>query len=237
MLGGTLDARRLAAALTEGALDAVYSIAGRTEASIPVPLPLRIGGFGGATGLADFIRTENISHVVDATHPFAARISANAVAACAATGTPLIALERAAWDGTGCIHVPDIKGAVAALPDRPTRVFLAIGRQNLDAFAGLPHHWVLRLIDPAPQPLAGAEVIVSRGPFTTEDDTALMQSRNIQIVVAKNAGGSGARAKLDAARVLGIPVILIARPYIPPRRTLHRVRDVMDWLHATPRGV
>jgi precorrin-6A/cobalt-precorrin-6A reductase len=235
LLGGTSEASAMARALAGAGVEAVFSYAGRTASPIAQPLPVRIGGFGGMEGLADYLREQGITHLVDATHPFAAQISANAVAACAQTGTALMALEREAWapqDGDDWRIVPDLEAAVAALPSDPARVFLAIGRQNLDAFAGLPHHYLLRLVDPAPQPLSGASVMVDRGPFTVAGDLALMQAHGITHVVAKNAGGSGAAAKLEAARRLHLPVILIERPFVPARPVCRSVEAVMRWLHA-----
>ena len=236
VLGGTGDANRLADALVRARIDAIYSYAGRTKIPLPHALPTRIGGFGGAAGLADFISSEAITHVIDATHPFAAEMSRHAVEACAATTTPLLALERTPWTRTAgdrWVEVADIAAAVDALPDAPTRVFLAIGRQHLAPFAVKPQHaYMLRLVD-APDdklPLQDAEVIVSRGPFTLEDDRTLMQARGITWLVARNAGGDGARAKIDAARELKLPVIMIARPDLPERPRVERVEDVLAWL-------
>lgn len=229
--------------LAKEGLDAVYSYAGRTAVPEQPPLPCRIGGFGGVEGLADWLRAEGVSAVIDATHPFAAQMSRNAVAACANLGLPLIALERAPWraePGDTWTRVPDIPAAVAALPASPTRVFLAIGRQSLAPFAAQTQHsYLLRLVDP-PQgelPLAGATVVVDRGPFTVENDLALMRREGVDLVVAKNAGGSGAVAKITAARSLGLPVIMIDRPAVPPRRTVSAPEDVLRWLHGIDRGV
>ena len=236
LLGGTGDANALAAALARARVDTIYSYAGRTQIPLPHALPTRIGGFGGAAGLADFIRQEKITHVIDATHPFAAEMSRHAVEACAVTNTPLIALERAPWmrtTGDNWVEVADINAAVTALPDSPSRVFLAIGRQHIAPFAAKPQHaYTLRLVD-APEgalPLSNAEVIVSRGPFTLEGDLELMGSRKIEILVARNSGGSGARAKVDAARKLGIPVVMIARLALPERRRVENIGEVMAWL-------
>jgi precorrin-6A/cobalt-precorrin-6A reductase len=236
ILGGTGDANRLADALTRAGIDAIYSYAGRTKIPLPHALPTRIGGFGGAAGLAEFIHSEQITHVIDATHPFAAEMSRHAVEACAATTTPLLALERAPWMRTAddrWIEVADIAAAVDALPDAPSRVFLAIGRQHLAPFAAKPQHaYTLRLVDTPDDalPLPNAEVIVSRGPFTLADDRALMQARGIAWLVARNAGGIGARAKIDAARELELPVIMIARPELPERPRVECVEDVLAWL-------
>lgn len=217
-------------------MDAIYSYAGRTKIPLGHSLPTRIGGFGGAGGLAAFIRQENITHVIDATHPFAAEMSRNAVDACAATGTSLIALEREPWKpvaGDRWIEVPDLTAAVGALPEAPARVFLAIGRQHLAPFAARPQHaYTLRFVDPhdGPLPLPHADVIVSRGPFTLTGDLDLMRSRGIEWIVARNAGGDGARAKIDAARQLDLPVIMIARPALPERLRVESVEDVLAWL-------
>ncbi|NEY91532.1 cobalt-precorrin-6A reductase [Tabrizicola oligotrophica] len=244
VLGGTTEASRLAHALADAGLEAVFSYAGRTEAPIAQPLPMRIGGFGGAAGLEAYLAREGISHVVDATHPFAAQMSRNAIAACAATGTPLVTLERPAWlagPGDDWQGVADVEAAVAALPDIPARVFLAIGKQTLAPFAAKPqHHYLLRLVDPpeAPLPLPQASVVIARGPFDAEADTALLRAHAITHVVAKNAGGVGAEAKLIAARALHLPVILIDRPALPTRRVVATVAEVMDWLsHPATAGV
>jgi precorrin-6A/cobalt-precorrin-6A reductase len=244
VLGGTTEASQLARSLAAAGMDAVFSYAGRTEAPVAQPLPTRVGGFGGVAGLQAWLQAEGISHVVDATHPFAAQMSGNAITACAALGLPLLALERPAWvaqTGDQWQHVPDIEAAVAALPDAPARVFLAIGRQNLAAFAAKPQHcYLLRLVDAvADLPLPQTEVVLARGPFTLEGDRALLQDHAITHVVAKNAGGSGAEAKLAAARALALPLVLIDRPFIPARCSVATVAEVMDWLaaHAADRGV
>lgn len=237
LLGGTADALAMAAELVRAGLPAVYSVAGRTEAPALPALPCRSGGFGGVPGLAAYLRAEKITHVVDATHPFAAQMSRNAVAACAAAGLPLIALERATWapgPGDRWRSFSGLPEIAAALPKAATRIFLAIGRQNLDLFAAHPqHHYLLRLVDP-PQglPLARAEVVVSKGPFTAEGDLALMRAHRTELVIAKNAGGAAASAKLEAARTLGIPVWLAERPTIPDRPRAGRPQEVMDWLAA-----
>lgn len=242
ILGGTSDASLLAEAVARAGIDAVYSYGGRTRAPADQPLPTRIGGFGGVSGLADTIRREGITHVIDATHPFAAEMSRNAVAACAETGTPLIALERAPWTkvpGDDWIDVADVTAAVAALPEAPANVFLAIGRQHIAPFAMKPQHgYTLRFVDPpeAALPFA-AEMIVSRGPFALDGELEMMRTRGIAWIVARNSGGDGARAKIDAARMLGLPVIMISRPELPRRRRVESVTDVMQWLgHSTRLG-
>lgn len=238
LLGGTTEAAQMARALAEAGVDAIYSYAGRTESPMAQPLPLRVGGFGGVAGLADYLQAEEITHVIDATHPFAAQMSLNAISACTETGTPLIVLERAPWvagAGDDWTHVPDIPAAVAALSGPPRRMFLAIGRQHLAPFAAQgQHRYLLRLVDPPtdPLPLPQADVVIARGPFHEADDIALLQAHRIDLVVAKNAGGKGAVAKIAAARALKLPVLMIDRPVLPPRRVAHEVPEVMAWLHA-----
>ncbi|TFW57765.1 cobalt-precorrin-6A reductase [Bradyrhizobium sp. MOS001] len=235
ILGGTADASLLAAEIARAGIDAVYSYGGRTRAPADQPLPTRIGGFGGVSGLADYIRRERITHAIDATHPFAAEMSRHAVQACAQTGTPLIALERAPWTkapGDTWIEVADVTAALAALPETPAKMFLAIGRQHIAPFASKPQHtYTLRFVDPpeAPLPFA-ADVIVSRGPFTFDGELEMMRTRGIAWIVARNSGGDGARAKIDAARMLGLPVIMIARPKLPERLRVESVAEIMQWL-------
>ena len=232
----------LATAIARAGIGAVYSYGGRTRAPADQPLPTRIGGFGGASGLADYVRRERITHVIDATHPFAAEMSRNAVEACTETATPLIALERAPWTkapGDNWIEVVDVNAAVAALPEVPANVFLAIGRQHIAPFATKPQHtYTLRFVDPpeAPLPFA-ADMIVSRGSFTLDGELELLRTRGIAWIVARNSGGDGARAKIDAARRLGLPVIMISRPELPARLRVESVVEVMQWLgHRTCLG-
>ncbi|MDA9394623.1 cobalt-precorrin-6X reductase [Bradyrhizobium sp. CCBAU 45394] len=242
ILGGTSDASQLAAEIARTGMDAVYSYGGRTRAPADQPLPTRIGGFGGLSGLADYIRREGITHVIDATHPFAAEMSRNAVAACAETGTPLIALERTPWaktPGDNWIEVGDVDAAVAALPESPANVFLAIGRQHIAPFGNKPQHaYTLRFVDPPEAPLPfPADVIVSRGPFTLDGELEMLRTRGVIWIVARNSGGDGARAKIDAARTLGLPVIMIARPELPERQRVESVAEIMQWLgHRTCLG-
>lgn len=214
----------------------MFSYAGRTARPAQQPLPCRIGGFGGVSGLVDYLRREGITHVVDATHPFAAQMSTNAVRACAEAGVGLVAFERPAWQsnpGDHWVHVADMAGAVAALPEAGARVFLAIGKQHVAEFAAKPkNHYLLRLVDApeAPLSLPDAKVIVARGPFEATGDEALMRQHKITHIVAKNAGGAGAEAKLSAARSLSLPVVMIDRPKVPARPVRGTVAEVMRWL-------
>lgn len=220
----------------------MLSYAGRVESPRAQPIPTRTGGFGGAEGLARFLTDGGFTRLIDATHPFAAQMSRNAIAAADLAGIPLIALEREPWQATAgdtWISVPDIAAAALALPEAPARVFLAIGRMHLDQFAQAPqHHYLLRLVDqPEALPLPDAHAIIARGPFGLADDLALLRTHRITHIVAKNAGGHGARAKIDAARELGLPVIMIDRPALPYRRIARSVDEVMAWLHSTDLGV
>jgi precorrin-6A/cobalt-precorrin-6A reductase len=236
ILGGTADANRLAAAVADDPrIDAILSYAGRTENPTPPPIAWRVGGFGGIDGMVDYLRAEDIARVIDATHPFAAQISAHAIAACAAAGVPLLALERPPWPrtpGDGWIEVDDVEAAADALGAAPRRVFLGIGRLHLKVFAAHPHHaYLVRVVDPprAPLPLA-AEVIVARGPFDRAGDRAMLSNYRADIVVARNAGGHSASAKIEAARDLKLPVVMVRRPSIQARQTVETVAEVLRWL-------
>ena len=237
LLGGTSGASELAQALYQTGVRACFSYAGVTQQPLAQPLPTRSGGFGGPEGLAAFIRTQGISHVVDATHPFAAQMSRNACEACAATGTALLALERAPWQaqpGDSWTEVASMADAASALPEAATRVFLAVGRKQLDAFATKPqHHYLLRLVDaplPGSLPLPRHTVVQGRGPFSLQDDLALLQQQGIAWLVAKNAGGPATRGKIDAARALGLPVVMVQRPVLPLRPRTESVAAVLHWL-------
>jgi len=234
----------LARLLAGAGADAIFSYAGRTDKPVVQPLPTRVGGFGGVAGLVEYLRAEQITHVVDATHPFAAQMSTNAVAACIEAGVALVGLERPGWpqgEGDRWTHVGDMARAVAILPSEGARVFLAIGKQHVSDFAVKPgNFYLLRLVDPpaGPLPLPNAKAVTARGPFDMASDRQLLDQHAITHIVAKNSGGTGARAKLDAARALGLPVVLIDRPHVPPRPVLDRPEAVMAWLdHSADLGV
>lgn len=221
MLGGTTEARELARlAAGDDRFEGTLSLAGMTRSPAPSPLENRIGGFGGADGLADYLRRNGIDVLVDATHPFASTISANAVAAAAAAGIPCIAVLRPAWEevpGDRWVHVPDIGSAADALGKEPRRVFLTIGRKDLAPFRdGARHSYVVRSVDPPPSDLLppNATVIAARGPFALADEERLFRDHRIDTIVTKNSGGPATAAKLAAARNLGIPVVMVDRP--PP---------------------
>ncbi|MEP1011237.1 MAG: cobalt-precorrin-6A reductase [Paracoccaceae bacterium] len=245
VLGGTTEATALCQRLAEDGITGTVSFAGRVKRPVRQPLPQRVGGFGGVEGLVDFLRVEGISHVIDATHPFAAQMSTNAIGACAQVNIPLMALTRTPWhtqSGDQWTNVPDIAAAVQALKGTPKRVMLAVGRMHLAEFApNSQHFYLLRLVDPpaVDLPFPRHAVVVERGPFSIDADLDLMKAHDIDLVVSKNSGGVGAYAKIAAARTLGLPVVMIDRPSIPKRLEAHSVEAVMDWLpHAlTDRGV
>lgn len=241
LLGGTSQASALARLLAQRGVAATLSYAGRTDTPLAQPIAMRIGGFGGIEGLVAYLRAERITHLVDATHPFAATMSAHAVEAARRASVAHVALTRPAWraqPGDRWTHVPDMAGAVAALAGPPRRVMLALGRMHVETFAAQPqHHYLLRFVDaPATPPgLPRHSLIVDRGPFSVEDDLRLMQVHGIDLVVSKNAGGTGAEAKIIAARQLGVPVVMIDRPTMPARTEMHAPQAVLRWLdHAGP---
>ena len=193
------------------------SLAGRTAAPLQQAGEVRIGGFGGADGLASWLRDHQVDVLVDATHPFATQISANARAAGQATGVTLIVLEREAWQrvaGDRWIEVASIDDAVAALGEQPQTVFLAIGRQELAPFRRAPQHkYVVRSVDPVgiDSELPHADYILDRGPFDEAAEQSLLRERGIGILVAKNSGGDATYGKIAAARDLGLPVVMVQR--------------------------
>ena len=248
ILGGTTEASALARSLAgDGRFAAILSLAGRTRAPILPPIPSRIGGFGGGSGLTAYLRAEKIDALIDATHPFAARMSANACDAAARTGVPLLRINRPAWQsvpGDRWLPVADMKQAAQALGHRPRRVLLTIGQQELAPFAAAPwHDYVIRSVDaPAPEALPPrAEIITARGPFAEPQERALLADRKIDVLVTKNSGGSATAAKLAAARALGLEVVMVVRPVVPPAPEVTNAQAALDWLAhqaaSTLRGV
>jgi precorrin-6A/cobalt-precorrin-6A reductase len=239
VLGGTAEARRLAAALhRDPAFAVTSSLAGRVAVPTLPRGDVRVGGFGGADGLAGWLRGHRTDAVVDATHPFAARMTANAVAATTATGVPLLVLRRPGWTagpGDRWHRVPDAAAAAAMLPRLGTRVFLATGSGDLAAFTGpVPDAWfLLRAVDPPPPPLpARHHLVLARGPFTADAERALLREHRIDVLVARDSGGELTAAKLVAARELGLPVVLLARPPAPDAPVVATVEEAVAWLAA-----
>lgn len=241
ILGGTGEARQLAGALAEHpGLHITLSLAGRTQNPAAQPVPVRVGGFGGAAGLAEYLRSERVELLIDATHPYAGQISRNAAEAVQAAGVELLQLRRPAWvagAGDDWRDVEDVAAAVEALGDAPRRVFLALGRQEVAAFAQAPQHvYVVRSVDPINWPtLEHATFITARGPFSADEDEALLREHGIEVIVAKNSGGSATFSKMEAARRLGIPVLLLKRPGWPDAPFVESVEEALAYLEK--RGV
>ena len=235
----TGEARRLAARLcARGGLRVVTSLAGRTSAPETLPGEVRVGGFGGAEGLARYLEDEGVNLMLDATHPFAARMAHNAAEAARLTGVPLITLMRPAWQpvaGDNWQTASGMAEAATLLGHEARRVFLAIGRQEVQAFrAAAQHHYLVRSVEPVePSHLpANAACILARGPFSEDDDIALLTEHRIDIVVAKNSGGTATYGKIAAARRLGLPVIMIDRPKPSGCATVANVDEAMAAIEA-----
>jgi precorrin-6A/cobalt-precorrin-6A reductase len=236
VLGGTIEARALANALSEGGHAVITSLAGRTTEPRRPQGEMRIGGFGGAAGLADYLRSAAIEAVIDATHPYASAISAYALEASAAADLPLLRLERAPWQphkGDRWIVADSLAACATVAPDLGRRAFLTIGVKELGSFRGVDNVWFLvRLVDrpPQPIPLTRHELILARGPFEAAAERDLMQRHRIDLVIAKNSGGESTYGKIAAARDLGLPVLLLRRPLLPPAPTATSIADAIAWL-------
>lgn len=249
LLGGTGEALRLARELDGSSrVHCISSLAGRTDHPVLPPGEVRIGGFGGRPGLVTYLMNEGIELVLDATHPFATQICHHAQKACEDLGIPRAKLVRPAWvpsPGDRWTMMPDIAAAAAFLRVHPARrIFLTLGRQDLAPFVPLAgandgdpgdgRWFLIRMIDPPDPdtPLPPGEVILGRGPFRPEDETALMRQHHIELLVTKNSGGSA--AKIAAAAELHLPVLMIDRPPLPPGEILRSVGEALAWinLHA-----
>lgn len=237
VLGGTTEASRLAVVLAEHReIEAVLSLAGRTRHPAASPLPVRIGGFGGTEGLVTTLREGGFRAVIDATHPFAARISANAAAACSRLVLPRAVCTRPPWrpkPGDQWIGVPDIAAAVPAIGPEAARVFVTTGRLELAAFQAAPQHdYLIRTIDPPDEGTLPPRhrVILARGPFSPEDEADLMAGAGIAVLVTKNSGGAASAGKVEAARRLGVRVIVVERPPAPGGEVLSGPEAALAWL-------
>lgn len=237
LLGGTAEARALAARLHPDA-DIVSSLAGRVpDPALPVG-PVRIGGFGGVPGLRNWLADNQITAVVDATHPFAATITAHAAQACEELGIPYLVLHRPPWDADGAIRVgSDAEAAEVIAAKGYSRVFLTTGRSGAGAFRDSDTWFLIRVVT-APEPAAlprNHHLLLSRGPYRYDDECALLDGYRIEALVTKNSGGEMTRAKLDAARNLGVDVVMIQRPVLPTGLTVvESVSAAGDWVLGQP---
>jgi precorrin-6A/cobalt-precorrin-6A reductase len=240
ILGGTTEARALTERLAPRAgLAVTLSLAGRTASPVPHPVPVRIGGFGGAHGLADHLAAARIDVLIDATHPYATVISENAAAAAREAKVAFVALRRPPWTavaGDRWTEVSNAAAAAAAIGPESRNVFVALGRNDLAPFAGAPQHrYLIRSVDPVEPPLRLPSVtyITARGPFGEAEDRALMSGHGIEVVVSKNSGGNAAYGKIAAARALGIDVIMLRRAPPPDVPAVGTVDEAVAWLdHA-----
>jgi len=239
ILGGTAEAASLARSLAEDygdRFDVTTSLAGRTRTPSPLPGQVRSGGFGGAEALADYLKDRRIAAVIDATHPFAAQISANAVIACDIANVPRLVLSRPGWSpqpGDNWVEFESVEAVAEALPRFGRRAFLTVGVQELAAFAALTDAWFLvRLIDTptAALPLTDYKVVTGRGPFSEDGERALMADYQIDVLVTKASGGAATAAKLEAARYLSVPVLMVRRPLAPAGPAVDNISAVIDWL-------
>lgn len=239
LLGGTGEARALAA-LLHPRVDLVSSLAGRVpDPALPVG-PVRIGGFGGAEGLRNWLQDNAITAVVDATHPFASTITRHAAAACAALAVPHLVLSRPPWDADGTTLVDsDAEAADAVAAQGYSRVFLTTGRSGVAAFRDSDGWFLIRVVtapDPAVLPRRH-RLLLSRGPYRYDDERDLMVRHGIDAIVTKNSGGAMTRAKLDAAQALGIDVVMIRRPALPPAvRVVGSVEEAEAWVLSRDSG-
>ena len=236
ILGGTGEARRLATALVDEGVDVLSSLAGRVADPHLPPGEARIGGFGGAAGLTAWLQAHPVRLVVDATHPFAATITASAAAACDVSGVPLLRLQRPGWTaqpGDDWRWVDSMAEAAAAVAGFGS-VFLSTGRKSLGAFAGLTARCLVRSVDPPEPPLpVRTTVVLARGPFTVDEELALLREHAVDVIVSKDSGGSMTAAKLTAARQLGVPVVLVRRPPLPAGvPVVGTVEEALAWVRS-----
>ncbi len=233
LLGGTAEARELAARL-HARVDVISSLAGRVpDPALPVG-PVRIGGFGGVEGLRQWLCDNDIDAVTDATHPFASTMTAHAAAVCAELNLPHVVLNRSPWDPAGATVVnSDTEAAEHVATRSYSRVFLTTGRSGAAAFRDSPAWFLIRVVtapDTADLP-PDHQLLFSRGPYRYDGERDLLTKHRIEVLVTKNSGGDLTRAKLDAARDLGIAVVMIERPTLPPGvHVIDSVDAAADWV-------
>lgn len=238
ILGGTAEARELAAGLVDLGIPVTTSLAGRVANPRLPAGDVRIGGFGGPRALASWLADNEVEAVIDATHPFAARISGSAATACELANVPRLRLERPGWSaraGDSWHWVNGLDGAALAIRAmRAERVFLTTGRQGLVAFAADQIAWFLiRCVDPPTPPLPPChEIFLDRGPYTLAGELDLIDRHRIDVLVSKDSGGALTVAKLDAARERNLPVIVVRRPPRPPGPVVASVAEAVKWAHA-----
>jgi precorrin-6A/cobalt-precorrin-6A reductase len=233
LLGGTSEARALAAHLHPD-IDVISSLAGRVpDPALPVG-QVRIGGFGGADGLRDWLRGAGVDAVVDATHPFAAKITATAATVCRDLGVPHLVLVRPPWPpGDAIVVQSDQQAADAVAEHEFSRVFLTTGRTGTAIFKDSGAWFLIRAVTPPdPQDLPRRhQILLSRGPYRYDDELGLLREHHIDALVTKNSGGAMTRPKLDAAAALGVAVVMVDRPPLPPDvDTVATVEDAASWL-------
>lgn len=237
LLAGTAEARQLSVELSRAGVDAIASLAGVTRAPVKLDLPMRIGGFGGASGFLEFLAGQGIAAVLDATHPFAARISHRTAQICKEKGIPYLHVLREEWSVNECDKWVSLEKECQLAPhvDEGSTVFLATGLQNLTDFANLPKCRIFaRRIDVPTTafPFPGGVFLQGHPPFSVKDEVALFERLGVDWLVVKNSGGTASRAKLDAARELGISVALINRPPQPDAPRAATVAAAMDWVRG-----
>lgn len=233
ILGGTADARALAVALAGEGASVTLSLAGVTLTPRDQGVPTRIGGFGGADGLATHLSEQRVELLIDATHPYAANISRNAADAAEMSGTPILALRRPAWrpdPGDLWHEASNLEAALEAIGPEPKRLFVALGRKDIAPLAAAPHHhYLIRSVDPVDPALLppNRETILDRGPFALDAERELLGLHRIDAIICKNSGGKAAYAKLLAARKLGLPVHMLTRPSLPDMPQAFNIKEAV----------
>jgi precorrin-6A/cobalt-precorrin-6A reductase len=240
ILGGTGDAVKLATKLVAiPEIEVISSLAGRTKKPLALVGQVRIGGFGGAEGLANYLQENSIDILIDATHPCAGQITNNGAIASQIANIPHLMLVRPQWEkvaGDNWIEVESVAAAARAISEEVDRVFITSGRQQLEPFLErsqiYPNIWYLiRSIDPPDLELPNSKVLLDRGPFSLEQERQLLRDYQIQAIVSKNSGGDATYAKVIAARELGIPIIMVQRPTMPEGNKVTSITDAIAWIH------